>query len=200
MAFYINNIIVEKLTKSNAVSLDVTSTATTAGTLTLTIDSTVQQVLTGSTSGQNVKLPDATTLSIGHSFIFWNESTEAVTIQDNTPSSQLVLPAGQRAVFTLLANGSAAGTWAYAQIHKSVLSQKAGRKQSVDFSGNPKTAAVVFDNAYANTDYSIVITGTDARAWSWESKSVSGFTINANANQALTGDVLWQTSEYGQAI
>lgn len=198
MAFYINNIIVEKLSKTNAVSLDLTPTTVASGTLTLTIDSTVQHSFSGSTAGQLVTLPDATTLSVGHSYIFWNEATVAVTIQDSTPSSQLSLASGQRAVFTLLDNGTAAGTWAYAQVQKETLSIKAGRKQNTDFAGNPKTAVVAFATPFADTSYSIVITGADPRAWNYESKSVSGFTINANANQALTGDVLWECMEHGE--
>lgn len=199
MAFYINDLVTEGLTKSKALSLDLTSAATANTTTSLTISSTVQQVFTGSTSGQIVQLPDATTLSVGHSYVIWNESSVDITIQDAAPASQLVLNPGHRAVITLLSNGSAAGSWAYAQIQKSVLTLKSGSAASGSFSGTPRTASVTFTTAFANTNYSIVVTGSDARIFTVESKTTSGFTINTNAAEALTGDVFWQCMEYGQS-
>jgi len=60
------------------------------------------------------------------------------------------------------------------------------------FSGNPKKATVTFGTVKSNTDYSITVTSADTRAWTFESKTVNGFVLNSNSNQALTGEVSWQ--------
>jgi hypothetical protein len=74
---------------------------------------------------------------------------------------------------------------------------KAGVVASGSFAGSPKKATVTFTTAFASTAYSITITGIDARTWSYESKTTSGFTINANANAALTNEVSWKAAASG---
>lgn len=88
-----------------------TNTATAASTLSLVGGSSMSQRFTGSTAGQIVQLPNATTLSNGHRFEFWNDSSVLVTIQDNGGTTLLSLAASQYALFVLNGNGSAAGTW-----------------------------------------------------------------------------------------
>jgi len=61
--------------------------------------------------------------------------------------------------------------------------------------GNPRTAAVVFATAFVDNNYTVIISGTDKRTWSSESKTSAGFTINSNASQELTGNVYWM-AEY----
>lgn len=73
---------------------------------------------------------------------------------------------------------------------------KSGKIAAGTFTGNPKTATVTFATPYADANYSISIIGADGRTWTYESLTANGFTINANANQALTGDVLWQTIKH----
>jgi hypothetical protein len=68
---------------------------------------------------------------------------------------------------------------------------KAGSVLAASFSGNPKKAAVTFVTVQPDANYEIAISGTDARFYTWESKTVNGFTINTNANQALTATVNW---------
>lgn len=76
-----------------------------------------------------------------------------------------------------------------------ISAPKAGMVLNTAFIGTPKTAAVVFGTAFPDNNYAVLISGTDIRAWSAESKTASGFTINANADQALTGYVYW-SAEY----
>lgn len=76
---------------------------------------------------------------------------------------------------------------------------KSGTVSSGTFSGTPKTAAVTFGTAFASTAYSIKITGSDARIWSWSSKATTGFTISSNANQALTANVDWEATFNGES-
>lgn len=66
------------------------------------------------------------------------------------------------------------------------------------FSGTPLTATITFATAFPNTNYSVVVTGEDARSWTIESKTASGFTINSNSSVVLTGDTFWQASSYGE--
>lgn len=96
--------------QGNALIEKVTTTATAAGTTTLTKDSQTNQVFTGATT-QTVVLPDATTLPTGRRFYISNQSTGAVTVNTNGGSGLVVVyPSTSRSV-RLYANGSAAGTW-----------------------------------------------------------------------------------------
>lgn len=76
---------------------------------------------------------------------------------------------------------------------------KSGTVPAVNFAGTPKKVAVAFATAYLDASYSIGIEGADSRAWSFESKSAMGFTINSNADTALTGEVLWFTTPLGES-
>jgi hypothetical protein len=58
---------------------------------------------------------------------------------------------------------------------------------------------VTFTTAFPDTNYTITVTGVDARQWSWSSKATTGFTISSNANQALTGNVDWQAIAIGES-
>lgn len=70
--------------------------------------------------------------------------------------------------------------------------RKSGRLQSGDFSGTPKTAAVVFAHPYPDNNYEVTLgCSTSLRSLSYESKTQFGFTINTNANAALVGEVSW---------
>jgi hypothetical protein len=97
-------------TKVNVMATGVTTTATAAGTTTLTVASTQFQQFTGSTT-QIVVLPDATTLVTGHSYIIANKSSGAVQVNANGGGGILSVTAGDWAIITLIAAGSAAGTW-----------------------------------------------------------------------------------------
>lgn len=88
----------------------VTSTATAAGTSTLTKLSSPEQIFTG-TSTQTVVLPDATTLLKGWQFRIHNQSTGAVTVNTNGGSALHIIAAGLDAVFVVQDTSSAAGTW-----------------------------------------------------------------------------------------
>jgi hypothetical protein len=87
------------------------ATTPTAGTTTtLTIASAKIQQFTGSAT-QTVVLPNATTLAVGHQFFITNRSTGAVTVNANGGGLLQTMAASSYALFTLLNNGTAAGTW-----------------------------------------------------------------------------------------
>ena len=87
-----------------------TSTATTGGTVTLTASSTSWQRFTG-TLVETVVLPDATTLKVGRSFIISNRTTQTLTIQYNGGTLAAYIASGTQREFYLLANGTTAGDW-----------------------------------------------------------------------------------------
>lgn len=76
--------------------------------------------------------------------------------------------------------------------------RKSGLVAGANFSGSPKIYDVVFTTNYADLNYKINITGVDNRCWSYSDKAVSGFRIQANANQVLTGEVSWETIKTGE--
>jgi hypothetical protein len=59
---------------------------------------------------------------------------------------------------------------------------------------------VTLTTAFPDTNYSIVVTGEDSRAWSVESKLVGSFVINSNSNTALAGNTYWIATSYGQTV
>ncbi len=101
-----------------------TTTATSAGTLTLTIASTYQQFLTGSTT-HTVVLPVTSTLSLGFSYQIVNNSTGLVTVQSSGANNIVILGAGTSAIFTcILTSGTTASSWSYAYNGATVASGK----------------------------------------------------------------------------
>ena len=79
------------------------------------------------------------------------------------------------------------------------LTTKSNVVTSGTFTGSPRKAAITFTSAFANTNYAITITGDDARSWTIESKATTGFTINSNSSQAITGNTYWHAIAYGEA-
>lgn len=96
------------------------STATAAGTTTLTVTSKFQQYFTGSTT-QTVVMPVVSGLTIGQQWQINNSSTGidaagAITIQSSGLNTILVLPAGSYATLTCISNsGTGVSSWAYSQ-------------------------------------------------------------------------------------
>lgn len=90
---------------------DYTTTATAAGTTTLTVDSTYQQFFTGTTT-QTVVLPVVSTLALGFSFLIVNKSSGNVTVQSSGANSIQVLTGGTSGTFTCVAiTGTTAASW-----------------------------------------------------------------------------------------
>jgi len=88
-----------------------TSTATAAGTTTLTVGSSYQQYLTG-TSTQTVTMPVASTLVTGQSWMVTNLSTGAVTIQSSGANTLVVLGTNCSSVLTCIStSGTGTSSW-----------------------------------------------------------------------------------------
>ena len=90
-----------------------TKTTNPVATIVLTAASSYFQKLSGTSNG-TYKLPDATTLPAGATFIFDNDSTGTVTIIDTTtptPNIVDILPAGGIDFIYLEDNTTSAGSW-----------------------------------------------------------------------------------------
>jgi hypothetical protein len=108
----------------NEIIEGLTSTATAAGTTTLTVASTPYQRFTGTTT-QICKLPDATTLTVGHYYTVLNRSTDAVTLNDNGNNTLTTLSGSTECRAVLTNNSTNTGTWDLQTI-PSALSSWAG--------------------------------------------------------------------------
>lgn len=88
-----------------------TTTATAAGTTTLTVASNKQQFFTGTTT-QTVVLPVTSTLALGWSFEITNNSTGIVTVQSSGANTILAQAPSTTAKYTcILASGTTAASW-----------------------------------------------------------------------------------------
>ena len=70
-----------------------TATTASAGTTVLTVSSARNQILVGSTT-HTFQMPDATTLQLGQSFLFVNNSSGLLTITNNASATVDTLPSG----------------------------------------------------------------------------------------------------------
>lgn len=98
--------------------------ATAASTLTLTVASNMTQYFTGTTAGQIVRLPSATTLAIGQRYEFYNQSNQSITVQDGSGATLFTLSQTSIAYITLQTNATVAGGWIAWQVF--VSSQASG--------------------------------------------------------------------------
>lgn len=99
-----------KITPNVVLDAQFASTATGAGTTTLTASSKYIQEFTGS-STQICEFPDATTMTKGQGFYVINKSTGLVTVKDNAGNRLGDLGNQVKVRYTLSANSTAAGVW-----------------------------------------------------------------------------------------
>lgn len=100
------------------------TTATAAGTTTLTIADTYLQFFTGVTT-QTVTLPVVSTLALGHQFVLVNNSTGAVTVNSSGGNAVVILAASTSAIVTSIAtSGTDATVWSLSYAADNVTSAK----------------------------------------------------------------------------
>jgi hypothetical protein len=124
-------------TQVNNLIENVTTIVTAGSTTNLSVLSTKSQQFTGS-STQTLTLPNATTLQNGHQFYVMNRSSGAVTVNMSGGSLLQTMAASSFAMFTLINNGTTAGTW------DAAYSSGGG-------SGTVTTVSVVSANGFAGT-------------------------------------------------
>lgn len=122
----------------------------------------------------------------GRLFFFTNSGTGVITIQDYLGTVLHRVPEGSKVIIA----GNTNNTWDF---YVPSPLPKGGTIAALSFTGSPRKATVTFAVPYPSTNYNITVTGEDGRSWKYENKTVNGFTINTQANAALTGEVSWQT-------
>lgn len=115
----------------------------------------------------------------------------------------LIISSGSVGTFSgsFIGNASTATSASFAttaSFASNVLKTKAGSIASASFGGTPLSASVTFSTVFNNTNYSVAVTGEDARIFTVESKTAGGFVVNTNSNTALTGTTYWTCTAYGE--
>jgi hypothetical protein len=164
------------------------TTATAAGTTTLTVASAGQQYFTGTTT-QTVVLPVTSTLVLGQMYRVENNSTGAVTVQSSGANPILILAAGASAVFTcILISGTTAASWSYRPIGVTLGTAVASTSgTSIDFTGIPswaKRVTVNFSEVSFNAATTPLIQIGDSGGV--ESTGYGGTGTELSTNAALT--------------
>ena len=140
-----------------------------------------------------VTLPTAVGVN-GQNYVIKNRGTGVVTVA--TTSSQTIDGASTKSLknndsIEVISDGSnwiiAAGTGTVT----SSTTAKSGIVSNTTWTGSPLNYQVVFTSAFPNTNYSVTVTGGDARVWTVESVTVNGFIINSNSNTGLLYPTYW---------
>jgi hypothetical protein len=111
MKHVINQLQVEGQAEFNSIVTGFRSQSTTLGTLDLVASDARKQIFTGTVVGQIVRLPDATTLTLGRDFEIVNASSAAIVVQDSAGTNLAYVSQARRCTLTCIANGTAAGSW-----------------------------------------------------------------------------------------
>jgi hypothetical protein len=114
-----------------------TNVAASGTQITLTAASSLSYTITGS-GGQIIQLPDATTLPAGATFQFNNnQTTGAITVNNNSGTLVVSIPSGGYVTLTLLVNSPAAGSW---DRHDQAPSNVSWSTNTFDYAGSITSA------------------------------------------------------------
>jgi hypothetical protein len=147
--------------------------------------------ITGNTI--TVTLPTAVGFS-GKNYVIKNRGTGVVTV--GTTSSQTIDGSSSKILnnndsIEIVSDGSnwiiAAGTGTVT----SSTTAKSGIVSNTTWTGSPLNYQVTFTSAFPSTNYSVTVTGGDARVWTIESRGTTGFIINSNSNTGLLYPTYW---------
>lgn len=180
-----------------------TTTATAAGTTTLTVASTWQQYFTGATT-QTVTLPVASTLVNGQSFLIVNNSTGLVTVQTSGANTLVILAGSTSAIVTCVntAGGTGTASWSASYYGDVVASgKKLTVSNSITISGTDAKSLVLTTGLTVTTNdgtiafgaasktltvnNSIGLTGTDSTTMTFPSTNAT--IARTDAGQTFTG-------------
>jgi predicted ATP-dependent Lon-type protease len=140
-----------------------------------------------------VTLPTAVGVN-GKNYVIKNRGTGVVTVA--TTSSQTIDGENKKSLnnndsIEVISDGNnwiiAAGTGTAT----SSTTAKSGIVSNTTWTGSPLNYQVSFTSAFPNTNYSVTVTGGDARVWTVESVTVNGFIINSNSNTGLLYPTYW---------
>ncbi len=142
---------------ANNILESITSIVTSGTTTILTAASTGIQNFTGTTT-QIIRLPDATNLVAGFSYLIQNESTGIITVQDGSSTVIGTIEAGTDTSITLIISGTTAGTWHIGVVASSGISSTlAAGNIIVGNASNVATATVMSGDATINNSGALTI-------------------------------------------
>ncbi|MEO6610754.1 MAG: hypothetical protein ABIT05_01435 [Chitinophagaceae bacterium] len=194
-----------------------TTTATAAGTTTLTIASTYLQYFTGATT-QTVTLPVTSTLTLGHQFVIINNSTGTVTVNSSGANLVVACAGGTSTVVTcILTSGTSAASWSQGYSAANFASgKKVTQNNSITYTGTdattmtfPTTSATIARTDAAQTftgtqTYSAIVTTNNAIAAAGNAATVpvtsSLSTVTNNSAATLTITITTASAVDGQII
>lgn len=111
MTLTANSVVSEGLLDTASARYQATVITTSAVTTTLTASSTFYQMCIGSTAGQVLQLPDATTITAGWTYIVWNTSSANISVTDGAEGALVTLYPLDTTTIALQTAGTQAGTW-----------------------------------------------------------------------------------------
>ncbi len=168
MSLYIDHVISEGLLDHKSHRTQTLVTATTSGTLALDVNSEAVHVFTGTTAGQIVTLPSATTLTIGYRYQLNNDSTQNVTVKDFDGTTLMLLASDTRGFFTLVDASATAGVWSFFAVRKlpqspeQFLATYSGSGLSVSYTGGNAN----FDGSFSQINSgSIALPASTTDGW-----------------------------------
>ena len=140
-----------------------------------------------------VTLPTAVGID-GKNYVIKNSGSGVITVE--TTSSQTIDGVSTKTLNSnnsveVVSNGS---NWIVVAGTGSVISStttKSGIISNSTFTGTPLNYQVVFTSAFPNKNYSVTVTGGDARVWTVESITANGCIINSNSNTGLLYPTYW---------
>lgn len=160
---------------------DYTTTATAAGTTTLTAGSTYRQYFTGSTT-QTVVMPAVSGLTLGHQYAIFNNSTGLVTVQSSGANTIQIMAAG---AYLSLASNATSGTgstvWTAYYSQPAVSANIANTVVLRDGSGN-FSAGVVSANAFKPTIAAL----TDGATIAWDMNNGTNASVTIAGNRTIS--------------
>ena len=186
---------------ANAYFNGFTSVAASGSTITLTVASTPVYSVTGS-GGQVIQLPNATTLSSGTIFSFNNnQSSGAITVNNNSGTSVASVPSGAYVTVVLLSNATAAGSW---DRHDQTPSNTSWSTNTLDYPGSITNATWngnVIAISRGGTNGTATPTAGGAAygtgtAYAFTAAGTAGYVLTSNGSSAPT----WQASAGGLTI
>jgi hypothetical protein len=140
-----------------------------------------------------VTLPTAVGVN-GKNYVIKNNGSGVVTVA--TTSGQTIDGANTKSLnnndsIEVISDGS---NWIIAAGTGTVISSttaKSGIVSNSTWTGTPLNYQVSFTSAFPSSNYSVTVTGGDARVWTIESVTVNGFIINSNSNTGLLYPTYW---------
>ena len=146
-------------------------------------------------TGNTVTVTLPTSVGIdGKNYVVKNSGSGVVTV--STTSGQTIDGSSSKTLRTndsieIVSDGS---NWNIVGGIGSVVSStttKSGIVSNSTFTGSPLNYQVLFTSSFPNTNYSVNVTGGDARVWTVENVTVGGFIINSNSNTGLLYPTYW---------